>query len=98
MHTPITGNNNVSMSYLMFKSFMAFYMVAALAWSFAYRQLGTWKFGWTFFLYYTHWSYIILVVWAVLDFGLVVYRFNLQARGFQDPFWNQGDECIQCTN
>ena len=77
----------------MFKTLMAGYMAATLAWSLAYRQLGAYSYGWKFFLYYTHWSYTVLVVWALLDFALVVRRHNSEtkdSRPTTNPFWTRG--------
>jgi len=85
------GEAYVSLQYLLFKTFMSIYMAVTLAWSLIYRQLGPYVYGWKFFLYYTHWSYTILVVWSILDFGLVIYRHHLQSRRLSDTFWNQGD-------
>ena len=86
----ITGKGYVSFPYLAFKMLMSIYMTATYIWSFTYRQLGTYSYGWKYFLYLSHWSYTLLVMWAILDFGLVFYRHNLQSRILLDPFWNQG--------
>jgi len=93
----IAKGENVTLSYLMFKTCMTLYLVSTFAWSLVFRHLGWYVYGAKFWVYLTHWSYTTLVAWSVLDFAMVLQRFSSQLAtpNKETPndqlWWNSAD-------